>query len=171
MKARTFILTTSAIVALVVPAAHAANSSNRLHQTKMQTVLFEKGQQPVAKSMPAKCTTKSTPKKSTAKKSTAKTCVVAVPTPRVPARPVPATSSSVATNLPAGAYVLPNECLDANPQSYSYWQDIPYHSPSECRATPLAQSTATPAVVVNDRTVDTPPGSEPQSYWYWQDIP
>jgi hypothetical protein len=42
MKARTFILTTSVCFALIVPAAQAANTQNRLFQTKVQTVLWDK---------------------------------------------------------------------------------------------------------------------------------
>jgi hypothetical protein len=42
VKARTFILTTGAALALVVPAAQATNSSNRLFQTKVHTILAER---------------------------------------------------------------------------------------------------------------------------------
>jgi hypothetical protein len=43
VKARNFILTTGAFLALVVPAAsHAANGANRLYQTRVHTILAEK---------------------------------------------------------------------------------------------------------------------------------
>jgi hypothetical protein len=42
VKARTFIITIGATLALVVPAAQAANTSNRLYQTKIHTILAEK---------------------------------------------------------------------------------------------------------------------------------
>ena len=50
MKARNFILTSGAVFALVVPVAQAANTSNRLFQTRMHTILAERNTQAGAKS-------------------------------------------------------------------------------------------------------------------------
>jgi hypothetical protein len=54
MKARKFILTTGAVFALVVPAAHAAASQNRLYQTQAQTVLYETNHQMIGKARVSK---------------------------------------------------------------------------------------------------------------------
>jgi hypothetical protein len=66
MKAPTLILATSAAVALIAPAAHAATSKNMLHQTLVHTVLAEKSHQTTGKgcgtTVPPKVITKTVTK-------------------------------------------------------------------------------------------------------------
>jgi hypothetical protein len=54
MKASTFILTGAAALALAVPAANAASTSNRLYQAKAHTVLAENAQKALATRQTAK---------------------------------------------------------------------------------------------------------------------
>jgi hypothetical protein len=89
VKARTFIITTCAALVLVVPAAHAASTSNRLYQARTHTALFEKSHQALAKGCTGKSSTKFTATKS---KGEAGQVAVPVSAPAAPgtATPIPA---------------------------------------------------------------------------------
>ncbi len=108
MKARTFIITTSVCFALVAPAAQAAGTSNRLHQTKVQTVLWDKTHKTIVKSKAKACTAK-------ARKAKAGSCT---PTPPPTPAPVPVSTETVVGEefvnpcVDTGLETLPEEIVD-----------------------------------------------------------
>jgi hypothetical protein len=159
MKARTFILTTSVAFALVVPVAQAASSNNRLYQTRVQTILFDKTHQTIGKTHVAKTKAVESHAKSKAVNSKKLVHRSFVPAPVAVATTLPA----VATNS-SGCEDGPDPYLCLESSSGILFPDAsaPIEKPLNNAAPATASSMNAPAPV-------EAPGTD--GFNYWDDLP